>query len=106
MLEDLYSTRVLTEVINRIKPDPKFFLDYFPSVVTHESDTIYMDETEYSMTVMPYAHPRASAKIMEKENLLLPLEDNPYRLMEKTDLALACLRAYQTTSQAYRQNAE
>jgi hypothetical protein len=67
MIEDIYSTKVLTEVINRIKPDPKFFLDYFPSVVTHESDTVYMDETEYSMSVMPYAHPRASAKIMEKE---------------------------------------
>jgi hypothetical protein len=79
---------VLTDVINRIKPDPKFFINYFPSVVTHEEDTIYMDEVDSSQMAMPYSHPRSEAKTLDKQSyrtkyyrpayLKSKIELNPY----------------------------
>jgi hypothetical protein len=65
-MDNLYTTTLLTGVINQLKPDPKFFLEYFPSVVTHEQDTIIFDQTgEDSLLVMPYAHPKSEAKSIE-----------------------------------------
>ena len=56
-MNDLYTTKLLTGVINQLEPaDTKFFLNYFPSVTTHESDVIAFDQTNTgpeSLMVMP-----------------------------------------------------
>ena len=66
-MNDLYTTKLLTGVINSLKPDPKFFLKYFPATITHESDVVIFDkENDDSLMVMPYAHPKAESKAIER----------------------------------------
>jgi Phage major capsid protein E len=67
MEQTLYSTQVLTGIINQLRPDPRFFLNYFPLTQTHEEEVILFDETSDSLLVTPYSHPKAEAKTIEKK---------------------------------------
>ena len=63
---DIYSTHYLNGVIQKLSPNPTFFLDrYFPSVLTHDTEEVLIDKTEDRPRITPYVHPLQEGKLVE-----------------------------------------
>jgi hypothetical protein len=64
----IYTTYHLHRVVNRLKLQPRFFLNrYFPTEVTHESEEVYFDVVESSEGISPFVHPLHQGKLLTHE---------------------------------------
>lgn len=53
---NLYSTEILTSVINEmVRPDPRFFSSFFSKLEQHDGEEIYVDKIRQSLMVMAYS---------------------------------------------------
>jgi hypothetical protein len=66
---DLFSTNVLTEVVNSLPNDPPFFLldTFFPNVQTEESEEIHFDIEPSSMGLAPFVLPVVEGQLMSNQ---------------------------------------
>lgn len=63
---DVFSTNVLTGVVNSLKPAPQFLLDrYFGMVQTEESEEIHFDVVTRGRRVAPFVSPLVEGQIVE-----------------------------------------
>ena len=82
----LYDTHVLTQIMERTKPDPRYFLQYFPNQMLHESETILADEMDIDeLEVTPYALPRQEARLASQKGYSTKMF-RPAYLKEKIEI--------------------
>lgn len=63
---DVFSTNILTGVINSLKPAPQFLLNrYFGTVQTEESEEIHFDVVSRGRRIAPFVSPLVEGQIME-----------------------------------------
>lgn len=63
---DLYSTYNLNRVVERLVPNPTFFLDtFFPGVITSDKEEIYFDVVNNVRRLTPFVSPLRAGKLIE-----------------------------------------
>lgn len=66
-MPDLFSTNVLTTVVNSLQMPPSFMLDtFFPSVQTEESEEIHFDVENDVMGLAPFVSPTVEGRVIEE----------------------------------------
>lgn len=68
-MADLFSTNVLTGVVNSLSSDPVNFLTntFFPGVQTEQSEEIHFDVEDDTMGLAPFVSPVVEGKIMSEK---------------------------------------
>lgn len=65
MSHSLYSTYHLDRVVQRLRQQPRFFLNrFFKEEVTHETEEIFFDTVENSEGITPFVHPLHEGRIL------------------------------------------
>lgn len=64
----LYSTWYLNNLIERLAPQPRYFLDrFFPTEVQSDKEEVYFDETEDQVGLSPFVHPLNEAPLLRNQ---------------------------------------
>lgn len=67
MAVELYDTITLLGVLNRQRPDPLFFLRFFPREITFTTEKIFLDElSEDRYVLAPFVAPHVEGRVMAK----------------------------------------
>src|SRR3972149_6549157 len=62
---DLFSTNVMTGVVNSLQTPPSFLLDtFFPAIQTEQSEEIHFDVETDVMGLAPFVSPVVEGKVM------------------------------------------
>lgn len=63
---DIYSTAFLNRVVDELQPVPTVFLDaFFPEVLTHDTEDVYIDKVVDKPRITPFVHPLHQGKIVD-----------------------------------------
>ncbi len=67
MAIEYYDTLTLLGVLDRNKPDPLFFLQWFPREITFLTEAILFDEIEDDRVLAPFVAPHVEGRVMAKQ---------------------------------------
>ena len=63
---DIYSTQVLSKVVERLHTPPSFLLDtFFPNVQTSDKEEIFFDITDSKPRISPFVSPLLPGKVVD-----------------------------------------
>lgn len=66
MAIDIYSTAFVNRVVDDLIPVPQVFLDlFFPEVLTHDTEEVYIDKAADKPRLTPFVHPLSEGKVVD-----------------------------------------
>ena len=63
---DIFSTQVLSKVVEQLRTPPSFLLDtFFPNVQTSDNEEILFDVTDSKPRISPFVSPLLPGKVVD-----------------------------------------